>query len=146
VALGDLDGDRDLDIVFVADHDTPLLVSTNRLRHVDASPTVRIGTGWPITVWGRAGFASAPQLALPFADTQLAPAPIRLPFGTVFLRPNPIAFPAVTLASPSGMAAIQLPVPNANHLVGQTVYMQALVVHDAAHFGVTQLGHAGILR
>lgn len=149
VALADLDGDRDLDIVFGLTHDRgngteSLLFFTNRLRQVEAPPSVRVGTPWAVQVWGRPGFAGGTQFAFPFADTRLLRTPLRLPFGTIFLGPGMTAFPPLAMLHPAGVGTAYLPVPAAAHLIGQTAYMQAVVIHDPVAFGTTQLGAARI--
>lgn len=150
VGLVDLDGDRDLDICFGRENAVtgyqPMVFLTNRVRHVDPLPTVRIGVSWQILVWGEAGFAQATQLAFPFVSTQLVPGPIHLPWGTVFLGTGVIPFPAVVLSPPLGAGVASLPVPNDTLLVGQTAHVQCLIVHDLSRFGITSLGQAQILR
>ncbi len=140
VGMADFDGDRDLDLVFGRDTGGAMLIATNRLRHVDAASSVRIGTTWPVQLWARAGFASAPQLAFPFGSTQLAAVPLRLPYGSVFLGAGLISFPAVVVPPPSGSFGAQLSVPNVAYLIGQTAYVQAMILHDTMTFGLTPLG------
>lgn len=148
VALADLDGDRDLDIAFGRENASgfrPMLFFTNRLRHAEGPGAARIGTAWPVQLWGRAGFSTAPQVGFPFATTQLALPPIHLPWGTIFLGAGVISLPGVVLPPPSGTAIAPVPVPNLGSLVGQTGYMQAVILHDVGAFGVTSLARVQII-
>jgi hypothetical protein len=144
LALGDVDGDGDVDVVRGSDWlQSTLLI--NHHRQVWAPRLARISSTWSVELSAQAGYATAAQAAVPL----LAPAAARivLPFGTLGLDPGAmVILPTVSLPAPAGTATIPLPIPGSPALVGLTLYVQALMVHAPAQAALSNVLAETIVR
>lgn len=132
VAMGDLDNDADVDIVFAPDW-APNIGPQHRvwfnLRHqLHAETPPQIGQTYTLDAYARHGQPSAVDIALPYVS--LAPASISLPpFGTIGIDPSQaIALPPFVIPQPLGRGSASLAVPGTPSLVGTQLYSQALLV------------------
>ena len=138
LALGDIDGDRDLDLVG-GDLD-PLnvrLLSTNRIylnlhRQIEARLLPVLGRTYEVEVHAEPGYASGQRFAvIAFAFALLDP-PVSSPplQGTLFLQGPLMTLPLVTIPLAEGRAEVQLAVPDEASLVDLTFYTQAAILGD----------------
>ncbi len=127
-ALGDVDGDADLDIVWGGQRS--LVLDFNLQRQLDAPLLMRSGRTYTLEVYARYGPPSVADVAVPFISTGTALIPLP-PLGTLGLDPTQmLALPVFVIPQPAGVGSVSLSVPNLPGLVGVTIYSQALLMQD----------------
>ena len=141
LALGDLDGDRDSDLVVgnlvagsASKHDTNR-VYLNLHRQLGARLLPLLGRTYEIELHSQPGYGTAPRPAIVLFSDALLPAPIAVPpvVGELHLVPSFFAFTSATIPSPAGSVVIELAVPSEPALVATTFYAQALILGPPAH-------------
>ena len=134
MACGDVDADGDLDLLYVSQGVDRLLLNLH--RHVHAPVPIYIGWPYQLDYYARPGYAFSAQYAFPFVNLVPAVPPIRIPpFGSLGLSPVGIApLPMESIPIPRGMVSYKLVFPNAPALVGQKLYVQALIVHSLSPY------------
>jgi hypothetical protein len=123
VALGDMDGDSDLD-AWIANSGQDRIM-TNLTRHLAWRGVPRIGKPLTLEVRGPAGGVWFLAGSL---GTASLPVP---PLGTLHLDPSTFYLLGSGALDADGRAAVMFPVPANPLLVGATVYWQALVAGPA---------------
>ena len=124
VALGDVDGDGDRDLVF-GDPGGRNVILTNLRRQLDAPLLAISGGELRLDGYARGGGL---QVALPYAAT--AAARIALPpLGILGLEPAlMIPLPAFAISAATGAGSLRVRVPSHPGLVGLPLFAQALLV------------------
>ena len=131
VALGDVDGDGDLDIVF-GNYAGQNRLYSNLLTQLDAPFLVRLGFPYQLDAYARYGSQRVVDVAVPFVSTGTASIPLA-PWGTFGLDPTQmVARSPFVIPQPAGVGSVSFAVPNVPGLVGVTVYAQALLVQYPA--------------
>ena len=79
------------------------------------------------------GYGTSSHTAIPALSLALAPMPLSLPpWGVFSLDPNAIIhLPRVAIPASTGVGTLDLIVPAIASLIGQTIYVQALIVNNA---------------
>jgi hypothetical protein len=118
LALGDADGDGDLDL-FGAEG-----LFVNRSHQLHAPLLLRPGYDWLVEAFASFAPAGTTDIALPWLSTTRMAIPVP-PLGTLGIVPQ-VALPAMVVPQPAGVTSSTWPVPNAPALVGVSIYVQAL--------------------
>ncbi|MEM7202682.1 MAG: VCBS repeat-containing protein [Planctomycetota bacterium] len=122
LALADLDGDRDPDLVVGGEN----RVFANALRQLVTPFVPFLGTTYHIDAYARPPGQVTPSIVLPFWALGTAATP--LPgLGVFGLAPPIVPLPPLLVPAATG-AGLSIPVPNALALVGTNVHSQALVI------------------
>ncbi len=126
--MGDVDGDRDLDLVW---NSWPNRLYLNLHRHIHAPWLAILGRNYQLDFYAKPGYASITQFAIPFVNAAPAVPAINLPpLGTIGVSTvGLVILPQVSLPAPAGKTSIQSKIPAGPALVNLTVYVQALMVH-----------------
>ncbi|MEM7202711.1 MAG: VCBS repeat-containing protein [Planctomycetota bacterium] len=134
-AVGDVDGDADVDLVFTTRTENRVFSS---LRwQIDAPLLARAGRPFRLEFYGQ----SVPQAdaAIPFLATRrgrISAAPL----GTFGLDPSAtVALPQVAMPTPTGRGSLLIPLPNDPAIVGLTIYAQALLTSGGVPVRLTNV-------
>ena len=130
--LLDVDGDQDLDLI------TGSQVRKNRERDLTAPLEAHVGRPLRLDVVAAPGRAQG-EIAVLAASLQQAQPALPTPFGLLHLN-TVDAYWLLALTNVTGLAEVDLPVPNAAALVGLALHFQAL------HFGATGVGLGNGIR
>ena len=133
VALGDLDGDGDLDAVTASVttdcYDGGDLVDFNLTRHLHAPAPPQRGQAYVLEAYMRAETSGVADLAAVFLSTALVSPSIPTPFGALGIDPAQAApLPLLAIPQPAGVATTSFTIPNQMSLVGLDLHAQALLV------------------
>jgi hypothetical protein len=134
LAATDLDQDGDADIVY-GNWNPSNEIWFNHHRHVYAENGPTIGANYDLDTWGEPGYATLPQVAIPFLGYRPLVPRVAIPgFGQLGVNPSPLfILNAATIPVPGGKSTIRLPIPNDSSLRGLPIYMQSLVFQSLAY-------------
>lgn len=140
-ALGDVDGDGDLDVAFADSSAATVHLRANLLRQLDAQSAPQLGQNYTFETYARYGAPRLSDVALPYVS--FAPASIPLPpFGTVGIDPAvAVALAPVLVPQPAGVVQVPVAVPSNGVFIGLSIYAQAALIQYPLQPHLTNVTH-----
>jgi len=143
-AMGDVDRDGDLDLVFGSSN-SPNRLYLNLLRQLDAPLPLRVGNTYQLDVYARYGSPRLLDVAGPFLSTATATIPLP-PWGILGIDPQyAIMLPAIVIPPATGVGSVTITMPNVPSLAGVSIHGQALLIQYPTVAHLTNV-IGGVLR
>jgi hypothetical protein len=138
VALGDLDGDGDLDLLTARQSPQDRLY-LNELRQLDTPFLTIPGRDYVLEAYARYGVWRVVDVAIPWLSPGTSRTPVP-PLGIFGLDPSLVVpLPAFIIPQPAGVQSLSIPVPGVPSLIGARVYAQVLLVQYPAQERLTSV-------
>jgi hypothetical protein len=146
VALGDVDGDGDHDLVLgkgpaISSDSMQNRLYLNLHRQLDTPLVPFLSGTFAMDFYAKPGYATSSHTVIPALSLTLAPVPVSFPnFGDLYLGvDSTVILPWVAIPPSTGRGTLEVAVPADTSLVGQTVYVQALIVNNAQPWADSRL-------
>lgn len=132
VLLADLDGDNDADLI-TCYSGLPANILKNRHVQLEAMPAV-IGQAWHVAAYSEPSYATFDHPVRLAVSVALLPQPLPIPgLGSLWLdTASNLLLVDHVIAASSGRHAFAFPIPNAPHLIGIELHVQAIVDQQPA--------------
>ena len=131
LALLDVDGDSDIDIV-VGNYQQPNRVYANLHTQLTAPLRAVLGESFQLDFYAKPGYGHSSHTARAVLGFALRPEPLKIPpFGRLYLAAPTFQMPLVTIPQSTGIGTLQLVIPNVPLFVGIELFFQALIIDDS---------------
>ena len=128
ICLGDVDLDRDLDVVY-CNYGAQNGIYFNHEGQLLAAKAPAVGQTWVLEAHARPGYTKVPQTGVTILGSGALPRRATTPWGLLGISPPFFIGPRFVIRAPGGWQGLQIPIPNDARLRNVQLWWQALHFH-----------------